>query len=328
MRALFLTLAWLLAAFTPANFAAEPLFADPVRVKGKGIEIRQSDIEEGYVAYKAARAALGQRLPNALEDQVKEQVLEKLIATKLLLDRATPSDREEGKKIADRLIDEGKQKLSSEASYRRQMHAVGTTPEKYEADILEQAIVKAVIDRELKSRQVIGDEEVRTYYEEHPSLFTEPEKVRVQHLLVAIRKYPSGELLPLKEQAAQSERADQALACARAGEDFTKLIKEYSEDPDLARTKGELTFGPRGPVPPEFEAAAFSLEPGQVSGIVRSLIGFHIIKLMEKVPARQAPLENVTETIRNMLKERNVQQQLAGYIEQLKKEAGVEILPE
>ena len=326
MRALILVL--LLGAAGLAAFAAEPLFADPVRVKGKGIEIRQSEIEEGYVAYRAARAALGQRLPTVLEDQIKNQVLDKLIATKLFLARATPADRDEGKKIADHLIEEGKRRVSSEASYRRQMLAVGTTPEKYEADILEQAIVKAVIDRELKNKQVINDEAIRQYYEENPSLFQEPEQVRVQHILIAIREYPGGKLLPLPKAAEKQELAEQLLARAKSGEDFAKLISEFSEDPDLARTRGELTFARKGPVPPEFEAAAFKLEPGQVSDLVRSVIGFHIIKLLEKKPPSQVPLERATEMIRGQLKERNVQQNLAAYIEQLKKEAGVEILPE
>lgn len=327
MRALLL-IATVLLAGAPSAIAAgaEPLFADPVVAKARDFEIRRSDIDEGYLAYKAARAALGQRLPDSLEDQVKQQVLDKLIATKLFLARATPVDREEGKRIADRLIAEGRDKAPTEASYRRQLIAVGTTPEKYEADILEQAIVKAVIDRELKHKRVITGAEVRKFYDDFPSLFEEPEKVRVAHILLATRAIPSGEPLTPKQQREKQALAERVLARARAGEDFKQLIQEFSEDPDVANTGGELTFGPRGPVPPEFEAAAFTLQPGQISSLVRSVLGYHIIKLIENLPATRAPFEKVEDRIRDILADRHVQESLAGHLEKLKKEAGLEIL--
>ena len=74
--------------------AAKPLFSDPVIVKGKGLEIHESDLDEAYVGFKAARAAMGQGMPPGSEKVIREQVLEKLIATKLLLTKATAADRE------------------------------------------------------------------------------------------------------------------------------------------------------------------------------------------------------------------------------------------
>ena len=73
---------------------------------------------------------------------------------------------------------------------------------------------------------------------------------------------------------------------ARAGEDFAKLAKEYSEDPGSKDKGGEYKF-PRGQMVPEFEAAAFSLGTNQVSDIVTTRFGYHIIKLSEKIPARK-----------------------------------------
>lgn len=305
--------------------AAERLFADPVLAKGKGIEIRQSHVDDAFLSYTAARAAIGQRNPGALEPQLKQQVLEKLIATRLFLARATPADREEGKKIAARLISEGKAKVPTEASYRRQLIAVGTTPEKYEADITEQAIVKAVIDRELKNKQIVTDAEVRKFYDQNPASFEDPAKVRVAHILFATRRIPSGEPLLPREQQAKKALAEKALARAKAGEDFLQLVLEYSDDPGAKDSKGELTFPRKGPVPAEFEAAAFSLDPGQLSSVVRSTLGFHVIKLLEKIPATRTPFEKVADNIRDMLREREVQNQLPAFIEKLKQEAGLEI---
>src|SRR5262245_45589523 len=84
----------------PWVFAAESLFADPVVAKAKGFQIRESDLQQAYVEHKAAAAAVGQPTPPALETKLKAQLLDKMIATKLFLARATAQDRQEGKKMA------------------------------------------------------------------------------------------------------------------------------------------------------------------------------------------------------------------------------------
>src|SRR5262245_36673083 len=91
-----------LSCFVFAASAADSLFADHVIAKCNGIEIRDSDLQEAYVGFKAARAALGQGMPPVAESAMRQQVLEKLIATKLLLAKATPADHEEGKKTAEK----------------------------------------------------------------------------------------------------------------------------------------------------------------------------------------------------------------------------------
>ena len=311
---------------TPSSFAAE-LFDDPVIAKGKGLLIRESDVEEAFVAHKAAAAAMGQRAPEALEGAMKEQILQKMIATKLILARATPQDLDEGKLTAARMIADGREKAGSEASYRRRLLAVGSSVEKYETEILEQAIVQAVIDRELRKKEIVGDAEVRKYYEEHPDLYQEPARARVQHILFATRKIPSGEPLSLPERAAKKAVAEKAAARARAGEDFGKLVAELSEDPESKPKGGELTFA-RGKsvVPPQFEAAAFSLEPGKVSDPVLTVFGYHIIKLIEKIPADVVPFERVEDRIRQGMQRDAVQKKLPEFISKLREDAGVEVL--
>jgi peptidyl-prolyl cis-trans isomerase C len=311
---------------TPSSFSAE-LFKDEIVAKGKGLIVKESDLEEAFVGHKAAMAAMGQRVPEALDDALKARILEKMIATKLMLARATPADREEGKKTATRMIAEGKQSAGSEGSYRRRLLAVGSNPEKYEAEILEQAVVQAVIERELGKKVIVTDAEVRKYYDEHADAYREAEKAKVQHILFATRKIPSGEPLPLETRLAKKTAAEKAVARARAGEDFPKLVQELSDDPESKPRNGELTFVKgRGTVPPQFESAAFSLAMGKISDPVLTVFGYHVIKLLEKTPAGMAPFEKVADKIRIGLQREAVQKQLPEYIEKLKKDAAVEVL--
>jgi parvulin-like peptidyl-prolyl isomerase len=317
--------AYLCALCVATSFSAD-LFENRVVAKGKGLVIKESDLEEAFLGHKAAASALGQPVPGGLDDQLKGQILDKMIATRLILSRATPLDREDGKRTAEKMIADGKEKAGSEASYRRRLLAVGSSPEKHETELLEQATVQAVIDRELGKKEIVTDADVRKYYEEHAEAYREPEKARVQHILFATRKIPSGEPLPQEERVAKKAAAQEAVVRARSGVDFAKLVAELSDDPESKAKAGELTFGKgSGTVPPQFEAAAFSLEIGKVSDSVLTVFGYHAIKLLEKIPPGQVAFEKVEDRIRAGLQRDAVQKKLPDFVAQLKTDAAVEV---
>src|SRR5687768_17086509 len=307
-----------------ASFSAD-LFEDKVVAKGKGILIKESDVDKAFIAHKAAAAAMGQPV-GLLDSKLKEQILEKMIATRMVIARATASDKEEGKRLAEKLIAEGKRRAGNPVTYNRRLVAVGSSPEEYEGEISEQAIVQAVIDREIGKKEIITDADVRKYYDAHPDAYKEPEKARVQHILFATRKIPSGDPLPQSERTAKKEAAERAVVRARRGDDFSAMVKELSDDPESKPKNGELTFARgQGIVPPQFESAAFSLAIGKISVPVLTVFGYHVIKLLEKIPAGQVPLEKVEKQIRTGLQREAVQKKLPEFIANLKREFEVEI---
>ena len=110
--------------------------------------------------------------------------------------------------------------------------------------------------------------------------------VRASHILLITRDTATQTDLSEDKKAAKHKQMEDLLKRARDGEDFAKLAKEYSEDPGSKDKGGEYKFA-RGQMVPEFEAAAFSLKTNQVSDIVNSSYGYHIIKLSEKIPAQK-----------------------------------------
>jgi parvulin-like peptidyl-prolyl isomerase len=154
----------------------------------------------------------------------------------------------------------------------------------------------------------------------------QPEKVRVSHVLLATRDRETEKELPDEQKRLKRVKIEQLLDRAKAGEEFTKLVQEYSEDRNLKETRGEYTFSRDDRFVQEFKSAAFSLEPGKFSDVITTIYGYHILKLHERIPAQKVALEKVKDDIREHLAQQELQRQMPDFFARLKKEAGVEIL--
>lgn len=139
----------------------------------------------------------------------------------------------------------------------------------------------------------VTDEEVKAYYDKNPDKFKNTsmringeEALWARHILINTVDPQTQKDLPADKQDEAKKKAQDLLAKAKNGEDFAKLAKENSEDPGSAQYGGDYVFG-KGKMVPEFDAAAFNLNPGQVSDLVKTKFGYHIIKLEEKIAKDQ-----------------------------------------
>ena len=306
------------------------LFGDAVVARGKGLEIKRSEFDAALVAVKAAASARGGKLPPEFINTLERQVLNDLIGMRLILNMATPEDkvraREEFEKAFKKYKDDQEMTDAEfEEKLSPQLLAQGSTREQWQQQRVDQSTVKLVLERELQPK--VTDEDVKKYYDEHPSNFEQPEMVRASHILLSTRDPATGAELPEDRKQAKRKQMEEILKRARAGEDFAKLAKEYSEDPGSKDRGGEYKF-PRGKMVPAFESTAFSLTTNQISDIVTTQFGYHIIKLYEKIPAQKIELAKVADDLKEQLKQRAIQEQLKDYIPKLMQEANVEILDE
>lgn len=146
------------------------------------------------------------------------------------------------------------------------------------------------VPAEAEAQALLAQDEARArkFYDENASRYRLPERARARHVLVQVPKDATPE-----QEAAAKAKAESVLGRLRGGEDFAKVAAEASDDPGSKAQGGDLGFFLRGQMVPPFEQAAFSLEPGQLSEIVRTDFGFHVIRTEEKQPAQEKTFEDV-----------------------------------
>jgi parvulin-like peptidyl-prolyl isomerase len=300
-----------------------PPAGERVVARGTGFEITRSQLDEEIARAQAQAVAQGRRIPSEVVPQLHRDTLEQLINVQLLEAKATAADKAAGKEQAQKRLTEAKAKAGSEEAFAGQLKRMGATADEVLAKWAEALTADAVLERELKIK--VTDQDVRKEYDANTNQFQAPEKVRISHILIGTRdRASSAQLLP-DEQAAKRKQAEALLKRARAGEDFAKLAHEYSDDLVSKDRGGEYTFA-HGEMVPEVENAAFALKPNDISDIVVSAYGFHIIKLNERIPAHQIKFADAAGDIKAALIAQAIQQQFPDYIANLRKEAGVEIL--
>jgi len=318
----------------PANVMAS-LFGDPVIAKGKGFEIKQSQLDGVVDGFKARTAAMGQTVPT---DELEKTALNSLIVNQILLQKATDADKAAGKKDADEYVAQKLKQFGTQAAIEEQLKAAGKTFDGWRAEMTEQTTATAVMIRELNAAPT--DAEIQKYYNDNTNASEVPEEVHVRHILLMTVDPATRAPLVDDQVKAKKKQIDDILKQARAGTDFATLAKQYSEDPGSKNDGGELppfakaSADPSHAMVPEFEAAAFSLTNNQISEVITTQFGYHIIQLLDKTPAKKMALTDkvpgadatLADEIKNFLTGKKLQELAPAYIEQLSKSPGVEIL--
>ena len=174
-------------------------------------------------------------------------------------------------------------------------------------DLRKRLVVQRVM-RQYQTPPTITDEQVRAYYDQSPDLYSTTQ-IQASHILV-------------KDEATARE----ILAEVKAHpEKFADLAREKSTDTTSAKKGGDLGIFGQGRMVPEFERAAFALKPGEISDVVKTQYGYHIITVTDRKEGERRPFDQVKEQIRATLRTKGLQEQVQAHLETLKKEAGLQI---
>src|SRR5581483_2563058 len=162
--------------------------------------------------------------------------------------------------------------------------------------------------RQYQTPPEVTDEQARAYYDENPSLYSTTQ-IHASHILVK------------DEDTAKQLDAD----LKQHPEKFADVAKEKSTDTGSAQKGGDLgTFG-QGRMVPDFERVAFALQPGQVSDVVKTQYGYHIILVSERKEGERKPFDQVKEQIKATLRNKRLQDQMQGHFDTLKKDANLKL---
>jgi peptidyl-prolyl cis-trans isomerase C len=312
------------AAATNATKASSDPMAlfDEVVAKGDGVKVTRAMLDQALIAIKAAAAARNQRIPPQSMRALEAQVLSRIIGMQILNPIATEADKAAGKESADKQLAEMKEAAGSEANFTRNLKTVSMTLDELVRKMTEEATADAVLRRELKYE--VKDADVKKFYADNPDRFEKPEQVRAAHILVSTTE-PDSTPMSAEKKKEQLALAEKLKKRADGGEDFAKLAREFSDDTGSKNKGGEYTF-PRGEMVAEFEAVAFTQKPNQISDVVTTKFGYHIIKTLEKTPAKTVSFEEAAPDIRKFLEFRGLQSQIPDYMEKRQAAAHVEIL--
>ena len=237
----------------------------------------------------------------------KKNILEQLIDYELIYQQA---QKEKVKISNDEInleIDKIKDSFSSPEEFDEALKANNITLVRLEEDIKRQLMINSILE-ETRNQISVSDEELLEYYNENKESFLEPEQVHARHILVETEEEANNLLLQLKEGLT----------------DFAELAKEKSIGPS-APSGGDLGFFATGQMVKEFEDAAFSLEPGEISGVVQTQFGYHIIKCEEKKEEYSPTFEEAKERISNILISQRENEAITALISKLKEEANIVI---
>jgi peptidyl-prolyl cis-trans isomerase C len=302
----------------------EDLLPDDVVAKGKGFEIKRSNLDEVISGMRANISAQGRELTPADLPMLEKYAFDHVLQIKLFTLKATDDDKAKGKVEAAKRLQKILANVPSEEKLVAQLKSIGLSIEGLRSRLTDEAVAEQV----LRDRIVpVTDAEVKKFYDDNPEKFEEPEMVRASHILIMTNDLKTGLPLSNEDKMAKKKIIDDLLKRARAGEDFAKLAKEYSDDPGSKDKGGEYTF-PRGQMAPEFEAAAFTLKTNQISDIITTKYGYHIIKLSEKIPAKKLEFDKVSPDIRSYLEGKAMGKILPEQMALLKKDADVQIVDE
>jgi len=262
---------------------------DPVFGKTGNYVIRRSDLDRILRFYPPDQQKMFQENPNQ-----KIGLVQRLLQVRMVSDLA----KKEG--------------LDKKPEIREQIQFLSDS-------FLEQEYMIRSVGKEV----VVTDEEVKRFYDANEKGFLAPEQVRARHILIRVPSDASGE-----ERKKAREKIEGVGGRIRKGEDFARLAAELSEDSNSRMNGGDLGFFTKGQMAKPFEEAAFSLKPGQVSGVVETEFGYHLIKVEEHQEARMVTFDAVKEQIRGRLRGEATRLKGEELIRKIARDAGMEIYPD
>lgn len=265
----------------------------------------------------------GQRGAKPNDEKLKEmekQALNQLISAEILYQAGQKIEIKDIDKQVEEKLKTGRAKFKSESDFTKAIKEL----EMGETDLKEYTrkdmVISNFVEKTIIPKILVTENDARTFYEQNPDKFIRPESFRASHILIGT----DGKVNDSDKKLAYDKAAKLRKELA-SGADFAALAKDNSTCPSKVQG-GDLGYFVKGQMVPAFEKAAFDLKPGEISDVVETQFGYHIIKLMEKKAASKVDFKEAKPRIEDFLKNQKIGAAVGQFLEESRKTANIEIL--
>jgi peptidyl-prolyl cis-trans isomerase C len=301
-----------------------PVLADDKQPSGEkvavvnGVVITRDQYDKELQVHLGRVSRQGKQISDDQMAELKKEILEGLIEREVLYQES----RKAGIKVNDQRVNDQlaaiKKRFPNDEEFKKSLNSMNLTEDEIQMQIQRGLAIRELIDQKVTDKIVIKDEETKAYYDGNPQFFKQPEQVKASHILIKVE--------PTADEAAKTEarkKIAEVQQKLKDNGDFAALAKEYSQGPSSARG-GDLGYFRRGQMVRPFEEAAFSMKTNEVSDLVETRFGYHIIKVYAKKPDQTLAYADVKDKIAQRLKQEKIEKDATQYVEDLKKGAKVE----
>jgi len=294
--------------------------AAAVAVKVNGRNITAGDIaRQENMLFDQVKSLDSTRVQGMIP-QIKKQAVENSI-NRILLEQAVAGL---GLTVPPAQVDERiagyRQNFVSEEAFQADLAKQGLTIDQLKGEVEIGMKAEDLFKRRTANIPAATDKELREFYNGNKERFQQSERVRASHILLTVNKEDAPEV-----RAQKKKEAEQVLAEIKKGADFAEMARKHSGCPSKEQG-GDLGFFERGSMVPEFESVAFTLKKGEMSGVVETPFGYHIIKVTDHAQPSTVPFDQVKQNIAQGLDGQKKQQAIAAYFDSLRSVAKIEFV--
>jgi len=269
---------------------------DGIVAKVNGVGLSKTEFDRGWEFFlQRSGIPAGHADKDGKVDELRQMVLDRLIDEELLFQEAKKLKMLVGKDVLDAEIEKARAQFPTPAAFKEALAENKLTEAGLRTVFNRTLSIQAFVEKDIAKSVVVTDAEVHDFYTGNKDKFESPEQAHARHILVAV-----DEKADEKTRQAAKAKADELLAQLKGGANFEDLAKKSSDCPSASQG-GDLGFFGHGQMVPEFDSAAFALKPGELSGVVTTKFGYHIIKLEEIKDASLVPELEAAPKIREYL---------------------------
>jgi peptidyl-prolyl cis-trans isomerase C len=276
----------------------------------------EQEVAKHMMQYKGAQ----DNLPPAFMQQIRTHAINTLINREVLLQESEKRGIRADKEEVQKGIKSVQGRFPSQEKFLEALENLKITQSEFERQYMQQVKIQTLLDQEIISKIEIKDDEAKAYFDANSAQFDQKEKVRARHILIKVEKSADE-----KTKAQARKKLVDIQKKIMSGEDFAEMAKQHSQGPSNVKG-GDLGYFGQGQMVKPFEEAAFQLAAGEVSDIVETRFGYHLIKVLDRKAPAKAVYADQKQKIMGKLKNERIQKEVNTFISNLRKEAKIENL--